>query len=161
MRMKLFATSILAILLLAGISSVPAADDDAANLQSMLDEFLANTATVAAHERFWADDLIYTSSSGTRTNKTEIIEGMREAEAQASDSDAEPSIAYRAEDVRIQVYGSTAIVAFRLLAELPGATAGTNQYLNTGTFLKRGDQWQAVAWQATRIPPDPEPGTGD
>jgi hypothetical protein len=125
----------------------------------MLDEFLANTATVAAHERFWADDLIYTSSSGTRTNKAEILQGMREAEAATSDSDAEPTITYRAEDVRIQVYGPAAIVAFRLLAVLPGGESGNNQYLNTGTFVKRNDQWQAVAWQATRIPP--ESGGGD
>jgi hypothetical protein len=25
-------------------------------------------------------------------------------------------------------------------------------YYNTGTFVNRNSQWQAVAWQATRIP---------
>jgi hypothetical protein len=25
-------------------------------------------------------------------------------------------------------------------------------YFNTGTFVKRDNKWQAVAWQATKIP---------
>jgi hypothetical protein len=29
-------------------------------------------------------------------------------------------------------------------------------YFNTGTFLKRGGKWQAVGWQATRIPAEQE-----
>ena len=39
----------------------------------------------------------------------------------------------------------TAVVAFRLVSE-------PQQYFNTGTFVKRGGRWQAVAWQATKIP---------
>jgi hypothetical protein len=37
-----------------------------------------------------------------------------------------------------------------------GATS-IGRYLNTGTLVKRDGRWQAVAWQATRIPgPDEE-----
>jgi hypothetical protein len=38
-------------------------------------------------------------------------------------------------------------VAFRLVT-------ATQQYFNTGTFVKREGRWQAVAWQATKIPAD-------
>jgi len=31
--------------------------------------------------------------------------------------------------------------------------AETVYFRNTGTFLKRNGKWQAVAWQATRVPP--------
>jgi len=35
--------------------------------------------------------------------------------------------------------------------EQDGKTDVAN-YLNTGTFLKRGGRWQVVSWQATRLP---------
>ena len=48
--------------------------------------------------------------------------------------------------MQVRIYGSTAVVAFRLVS-------APQQYLNTGTFVKRRGRWQAVAWQATKIPP--------
>ena len=59
--------------------------------------------------------------------------------------------AYSAEDVQIQVYGDAAIVAFRMVAT-PVEGSETQEYLNTGTFMKRDGKWQVVAWQATIIP---------
>lgn len=56
-----------------------------------------------------------------------------------------------ADAVRIQQYGDTAIVAFRLVATR-AKPPQTMNYFNTGTFLKRDALWQVVAWQATRIP---------
>ena len=61
-------------------------------------------------------------------------------------------------DIRINVYGTTAVVAFRLVATpaaeslSSGPDAAVLHYLNTGTLLKRDGRWQVVAWQATRIP---------
>jgi hypothetical protein len=62
-------------------------------------------------------------------------------------------ITYSGEDVRIQQYGNTAIVAFRLVSkvEKPDSVDVTH-YFNTGTFLKRDGKWQVVSWQATRLP---------
>jgi ketosteroid isomerase-like protein len=60
---------------------------------------------------------------------------------------------FSAEDIRIQQYGDTAIVAFRLVGTMDKAGKKTvKNYLNTGTFLKRDGKWQAVAWQATVMP---------
>ena len=104
------------------------------------------------HDRFWANDLIYTGSSGKRIGKADIIRDVRSATSSpAKDAD---STVYTAEDIRIQQYGTTAIVAFRLVATTnkDGKTEVTN-YLNSGTFLKRDDKWQAVNWQATKVPP--------
>ena len=47
--------------------------NDADDLTALLHEFLAGAGDAAAHERFWADELVYTSSSGTRTSKAEIM----------------------------------------------------------------------------------------
>ncbi|MEM7611659.1 MAG: nuclear transport factor 2 family protein [Pseudomonadota bacterium] len=132
-----------------------AAASDEQQLTDLLNEFLAGATRgdVATHERFWADDLIYTSSSGVRTDKARIVEGMRNA----GDPATPPAIIYSADDIDVRLFGTTAIVAFRLVATPADSGENTRAapvtyYLNTGTFLKRDDQWRAVAWQATRVP---------
>ena len=55
--------------------------------------------------------------------------------------------------MRIQQYGDTAVVAFRLVGTTQrGGATEVSKFLNTGTFLRRGGSWQAVNWQATRLP---------
>jgi hypothetical protein len=103
------------------------------------------------HDRFWADDLIYTRSAGTRTNKEDLMKGVRSAAPQKAD---DPVTVYTAEDIRIQQYGNAAVVAFKLVGNTtrPDGTKITSNHLNTGTFIKRNGKWQVVAWQATIVP---------
>lgn len=126
---------------------------DDAELRRMLNEFLAGAGSsdAAVHDRFWADDLIYTGSSGTRIGKAELMKGVRSAPAPKPDAAA---TVYTAEDVRVQQYGDTAVVAFRLVAaaKKSDGTSESARYLNTGTFVKRRGEWRAVAWQATAMP---------
>ena len=146
------------ILVLADPSASPSAtapDSDA--LKQLLKEFLdgAGRNDLAGHERFWADELIYTSSAGQRLSKADIL---RDTKAEAA-APKKPSVTtYSAEEVRVLQYGNTAVVAFRLVAttKKESATEVAN-YFNTGTFVKRENKWQAVAWQATKIPAEPEP----
>ena len=154
--MKRVASS--AILLLIMISSVFAQTaPDAAELTKLLQDFLAGASRndPAVHERFWADDLIYTRSAGRRVNKAEILHDVRNAPAPKP---GDPKTTYTAEDIRIQQYGDTAIVAFRLVAATDsGGTIHVANLLNSGTFVKRNSKWQVVNWQSTRMPyPDQE-----
>lgn len=130
---------------------------DAAILTKLLQDFLAGASRndPAMHDRFWADDLIYTSSAGRRIGKADLMRDVRnEAKPAASD---EKTI-YTAEEIRIQQYETTALVAFRLVATTTKEEKReVANYLNTWMFLKRAGQWQAVAWQATRMPPANEP----
>lgn len=123
------------------------ASSDEAVLAALLDEFLdgASINDAEMHDRFWAEDLVYTGSSGSRTTKQEIMAGLDTA---AGPDDAQRP-EYGAEDVQIRVYDDAAVVAFRLTASTAGERT---EYFNTGTFLKRDGEWRAVAWQATRIP---------
>jgi len=144
--------SIVALLLMAS-SACHASDAD--DLTAMLHQFLAGVSDAAVHDRFWGEELIYTSSRGTRTNKAEIMQGFDASDD--SDSDAATPV-YTAEDIQIQVYGTTAVVAFRLVAttadrmDASGGDTVVQYYFNTGTFVKRDGAWQVVAWQATVIP---------
>ena len=133
---------------------------DAAELTRLLNDFLAGASRndPAVHERFWADDVIYTSSSGARRGKAEILANVKKESATTAGPTDEQTT-FTSEDVRIQQYGTTAIVAFRLVGTTKkGDKTDVSKYLNTGTFLKRNGKWQVVAWQATKIPPEGEPG---
>jgi len=147
---RIFSSAIIILLLAPVLHSQTAPDSP--ELTRLLTEFLAGASRndVAIHERFWAADLIYTGSSGRRIGKADIMRDLQKAPAPKP---GDPTTAYTAEDVRIQQYGETAIVAFRLVGTTQKAeTTQVAKYFNTGTFLKRGGQWQVVSWQATKIP---------
>jgi ketosteroid isomerase-like protein len=125
---------------------------DAPELTKLLRDFLdgASRNDAAIHDSFWAEDLIYTGSGGRRRSKADVMRDVRSAPA-PKPGDAKTT--FTAADIRIQQYGQTAIVAFRLVSttDKDGAIQIAN-YLNTGTFLKRNGKWQVVSWQATRVP---------
>jgi ketosteroid isomerase-like protein len=143
--------AVIAVLMLGPALNAQTAKDGP-ELTRLLKEFLAGASRndAAAHDRFWAEELVYTGSSGRRIGKADILRDLRSAPPPRP---GEPTTTYGAEDIRIQQYGDIAVVAFRLTGttERAGNTEVAN-YLNTGTFLKRGGRWQVVSWQATRVP---------
>lgn len=148
----------LAVAALAG-SAVPAAAAphaapaaDSVAIVTLLREFLAGASTndAAAHDRFWADDLIYTGSGGRRIGKDVLMKDVREAPPEKPD---DPKSVYGAEDIRVHLYGDAAYLAFRLTATTATKdSTSTANYLNSGMFVKRGGRWQVVGWQATKKP---------
>jgi ketosteroid isomerase-like protein len=151
---RLLLSSLLLVWVACGLPAQTA--PDAADLTKLLHEFLAGAGKndIAMHDRFWADELVYTSALGRRKGKADIMRELR-AEPAATPKPEEGTTVYTAEEVRIQQYGDTAIIAFRLVATTDKAGAKTvANYLNTGTFLKRNGKWQAVGWQATAMPKD-------
>lgn len=123
-------------------------------LTQLLHEFMegASENDPEMHDRFWAEDLIYTSSSGERFGKAEIMAGFNEEDNAEADTES-PSVSYLAEDIQIQLYGDMAVVAFRLMGTTETDKGiQTDHYLNSGTFVKRDGQWKVVNWQATRVP---------
>lgn len=151
-RMKTRIAALVLILLSQAVVAYGQSAKDAAALTLLLQEFMigASQNSVAAHDRFWADDLIYTRSAGVRTNKAELMKNLRNAKPPRPD---DPKTVYTAEDIQIHEYGDTAVVAFRLVATSTkdGSTEVSN-YLNTGIFVKRSGEWRAVAWQSTIMP---------
>jgi ketosteroid isomerase-like protein len=147
---QLLLSAIVALMLPLGSHAQTA--PDAAELTSLLKEFLAGASRndASVHNRFWADDVIYTGSNGRRRGKADIMRDVRSAPAPKP---SDPTTAYSAEDIRIQQYGDTAIVAFRLVGSTTqGGKTDVSNYLNTGTLRKRNGKWQVVSWQATKMP---------
>ncbi len=149
---------IAALALILGASAAFAQASADVELKKLLTDFLAaaSHSPVSAEDkkmfdRFFADNVLYTRSAGATTTKTEIMKSLDEP----ADPKA-PKVSYSAEEIVGHQYGDTAIVAFRLVQRIDGdGKTEVRRYRNTATFLKRGGRWQAVAWQATRIPEEP------
>lgn len=120
--------------------------DDRAELTALLAEFLdgATRNDPSVHDKYWAEELIYTSSAGRRFGKAELMQGVN---SRGELPAAEINMRYSSEDLQILQYGDTAVVAFTLVGT---SAQETLRFLNSGTFVKRNGKWQAVNWQATR-----------
>lgn len=143
---------LLIVLLLLSGGTWAAERNESTEIQQLLDAFLAGASINDAHmhDRFWAESLVYTSSSGARFGKSEIMDGLT---ASATNEEAGP--VYTAEDVNIRLLDEIAIVTFRLLA-LGAEGEVESQFYNTGVLQRFDGNWQAITWQATRIPADQE-----
>ena len=156
--MRRIAWSVAVLALVVGGFQVHAAGKPSAaaeELKTLLHEFLAaaGRSDKAVFDRFFADDLIYTRSAGVTISKADIMKGLNEP---AKPDDSKET--YEADDITVHVYGDMAVVNFRLIQHInKGSDLGTNYFRNTGTFLKRNGEWQAVAWQATRVPAESAP----
>lgn len=160
--LKLFAVAALLPLMAANASAQgvqPAAKissvDQAAiqHVTKLLKDFLAAVpqGDKQVFDNFFADDVIYTRAAGVTVNKAEII---RNVDVRAVN---EPKATYEADDITAHPYGSMVVVNFRLVQhnEKDGKQE-TAYFRNTGIFLKRNDKWQVVAWQATKVPEQPQ-----
>jgi ketosteroid isomerase-like protein len=147
----MFAVAALLPMMAMAQASKPAASKDPVVQQIMqrVRNFLSNVPKndPAVFQDFFADDVIYTRATGITVNKAEILKniGVRAAN--------QPEATYDSDDFTVHPYGDMAVVNFRLiLHNVEDGKPVTVYYRNTGTFMKRNGKWQAVAWQATKVP---------
>ncbi|RUO20214.1 nuclear transport factor 2 family protein [Aliidiomarina haloalkalitolerans] len=130
------------------ISSHAYADTpDSAGAKAAVDHFLygASINDAQIHGAFWADDLTYTSSRGTRFGRAELMSGMQGTTPIAED---QVTTWFSAEDVELKTYGETVIVNFTLISKnTDGDVIG--RHYNSGVLVFRDNRWQAVNWNAT------------
>lgn len=123
-----------------------------AEITAMLQGFLANVGEAAAHDRFWAADLVYTSSGGVVNSKPGIMKGFDTPPVDPVPP-AEPEVRYSAEDILVRPFGDSAALTFRLVAH---ATDGArSEFRNSGMLVRRDGRWQVVTWQATQVRAEP------
>lgn len=133
---------LLAIVLLSLSSSLALAND---SVESRLEWFLSTVTCASTHQAFWADDLIYTSSTGARFGKATIVEGM-------SGCDDSASVRYEAADVTVRYVNDVALLTFQLLMFEGNAEQPVSRFYNSGVLVNQSGEWQATMWQATVIP---------
>lgn len=143
-----------------GKPATPADAPAAGELTLLLHQFLqaASTNDAATFDSFFADDVIYTRSSGVTITKADIMRGLRGQGNEAAHMVAVMHQTYDADQITIHQHADMAVVAFRLIARPANSTEATSgasptqYYRNTGTFLRQNGKWQAVAWQSTKVP---------
>ena len=97
-----------------------------------------------AYSRLLADDFIFTSADGKVSNKQKEVDRVRSGGLTFTTG--------KSDDVRVKVYGNTAVVTGRFTAG--GKNEGrdfTFVERYTAVFVKRNGNWQMVAEQATEI----------
>jgi ketosteroid isomerase-like protein len=138
----------------APVAAVTAADQATAkHIEQMVRDFLADVpkGDRKVFENFFAEDVIYTRSTGVTVDRSEILKNI---DVRAAN---EPQATFEADGFTVHPYGDTAVVNFRLVMHnVVNGKLETVYFRNTGTFLKRNGKWQVVAWQATRVPPATE-----
>lgn len=155
MRNRTAFISVLGLLTLFATADFPAraaeSADTVTEITELLNWFLApeNNPRATTHQRFWADDVVYTSSSGVVRRKTDILASLGGSERPADE------MRWSAEDVLVRPYGDAAALTFHLVGR--AADGSAMHYRNSAMFLKRDGEWRAVTWQATRIPDAPAP----
>ena len=145
------------LLLPAAIAQAPNESAAAHELKAMLTQFLHDAARgiPSGFDSFFADDVIYTRSTGMVVTKADIMRNLGKGGPVL-----ESTTTYSAEEVTVHEYGDTAIVSFRLVSHTEnsaGKPPSDANYRNTGTFLNRNGGWQVVAWQSTIIPEATQP----
>ncbi|HUR36486.1 MAG TPA: nuclear transport factor 2 family protein [Terriglobales bacterium] len=144
----------------------PASKKVEQEITSLLKEFLTKVDKVEMHDRFWAENLVYTSGMGVVRAKADIMKSMRESAAKSTDAGkavdaATPAgkDAYDAEEIVVRSFGDVALLNFKLVHHAADGT--TNNFRNSGTFMKRNGKWQVVNWQATKVAPPAAEKTED
>jgi hypothetical protein len=92
-----------------------------------------------------ADDLIYTHSSARLDTKQSLIGAM--------ESGATVYTAVEPSEVKAQDCGDAVILTGKArIGVTSGGKALSFGVRFTDVYVKRGGQWQMVAWQSTRLP---------
>jgi hypothetical protein len=135
-----------------GDANPPDAQRTRTEIAAMLTMFLtpAVNSSAAGHDHFWADDLVYTSSSGKVMGKADIMKSFADAPKAEPGKKSGPDPVFTAEDILVRPYGDMAALTFRLVEHDPDGKI--SYFRNSGTFLWRHGKWQAITWQATRVP---------
>lgn len=95
-------------------------------------------------ERFLADDLTYTHSSGLVDNKEQFLASLRAGAVRYEMMEHE--------EVQARAYGETIVLTGRSKVKVKVRGEALNLALRfTLVYARQGGQWRMAAWQSTRV----------
>ena len=100
---------------------------------------------VTALDDILSEDLTYTHATGVFETKAEFIAKLKSGQTKYE--------SFVPKDLLVRVYGTTGIVTGvgHVKVEVKGEHLSF-QLRFTDVYVKKGNRWQMVAWQATRLP---------
>jgi hypothetical protein len=100
----------------------------------------------AFFERIEADEFVFTDSAGGLTTKAEDVASLDKPAGEFK------LISYVPDDMKVRVYGNTAVVTGRTTTKLQSKDREvTNRSRFTDVFVKRNGRWQLVAGHSSRL----------
>ena len=111
-------------------------------LKQMIEADLHGDA--AALDRTTTEDYTITRDNGAVRSRAETLQGIKDGSTKFDSFDYS--------DVRMRIYGETAVVTFR--EAIKGSRAGkdmSGEFREVRVFVKHGGSWRAVLAQRTRI----------
>jgi ketosteroid isomerase-like protein len=101
---------------------------------------------VTALEKYTSDDYTFINRSGVLSDKARTMSGIKSGDIKITANDLS--------DLRVRVYGDTAVVTGR--ANTKGTMGGkdiSGPVLFTRVYIKKDGRWQSVAFQQTPVVP--------
>lgn len=129
----------------ASTSAASTSADEKAVLDAEKRRFDAQVSKdYAMLEKVLADDLVYTHSHGGTDGKQAYIQSIRDGKSNYGS--IEP------QEQKVRVYGNTAVINGVCLIKMNNNNTLTDLKLRyTDVYVKKGGQWQMVAWQSLRL----------
>jgi hypothetical protein len=98
----------------------------------------------AVLDKLLADDLIYAHSNGNTDGKQSYIQSIRDGKSNY--------VGLQPQEQKVRVYGNTAVVNGIVQVKMNNNNQPTEFKLRyTDVYVKKGGQWQMVAWQSLRL----------
>ncbi len=99
---------------------------------------------VATLEKQTSDDYTLINMNGQMSDKSQMVNAFKTGQSKLTSDELS--------DMKVRVYGNTAVITGK--ADVNGTLGGkdaTGQIMFTRVYVKKGGQWQSVAFQQTRI----------
>ncbi|MGV3557891.1 nuclear transport factor 2 family protein [Larkinella arboricola] len=137
---------LLTYLLISSFAFAQHSADEKAVLAVERERFDAQVSrNYAVLEKVLGDDLIYTHSHGLQDTKQSYIQSLKDGK-QTYES-------IGIQEQKIKLYGNTAVISGICLIKASNNGQTVNSKIRyTDVYVKKGQQWQMVAWQSLKLP---------
>jgi ketosteroid isomerase-like protein len=145
MQRKCAAFAIASLLVFAMLGSARAQSDEEQLIKLETDRAAAIVkGDVATLEKQTSDDYSLINMNGQMSGKAQMVTAFKTGQSKLTSDELS--------DMKVRVYGSTAVITGK--ADVKGMLGGkdaTGQVMFTRVYVKKGGQWQSVAFQQTRV----------
>ena len=98
----------------------------------------------ATLEKQTSDDYTFINMNGQMSDKSQMVNAFKTGQTKLTSDDVS--------DMKVRVYGNTAVITGK--ADVKGTLGGKDadgQIMFTRVYVKKGGNWQSVAFQQTRV----------
>lgn len=109
---------------------------------------------LAALDRLYADDILFTGVTGVTCNKANLMDEARRglAERQAAADSKDFVASYEKSDIKVVAHGDTAVTSWRFVITIENnGQQTTRAYRTTNVWMKRQPGWQVIAGQTASL----------